>query len=64
MERISFTVLLETAADTVTTAQHILSGPANLVGTIGRRYDAEPAGGGAAAVEPRTTRTGRSRTSW
>ncbi|MFE9823132.1 IS4 family transposase [Streptomyces sp. NPDC005791] len=38
MDRISFTVLLATAADTVTTATKILPpvGPADLVGTIGR----------------------------
>ncbi|MER8261844.1 hypothetical protein [Streptomyces albidoflavus] len=38
MDRISFTVLQNTAADTVTTATAILppAGPADLVGTIGR----------------------------
>jgi hypothetical protein len=38
MDRISFTVLLTTAADTVVTARSILppTGPADLVGTIGR----------------------------
>lgn len=38
MDRISFTVLLQTAADTVTTATGILppAGPADLTGTIGR----------------------------
>jgi hypothetical protein len=38
MDRISFTVLQTTAADTVTTATGILppAGPAELVGTIGR----------------------------
>ncbi|MBV6703511.1 IS4 family transposase [Kitasatospora aureofaciens] len=38
MDRISFTVLLQTAADTVTTASNITSpaGPADLLGSIGR----------------------------